>query len=307
MKIVFQMDAPESLKFASDTTIALGIEAIKRGYQTFYYLPSELSLDSAKPKAPIKSIKFFDNPEKFFETSASASSPYLDDYDVIMVRQDPPYDMHYLTTCHILKFVNKKTKVINSPDALINLPEKFSPFSFPEFMPPTLISSDYSLIEDFSKQHGEVVLKPLYLFGGKGIFKTNHSEANFRSILDILLETGGGAIVAQKFLPEVSEAEKRIFIINGEVIGGFQRRPKAGSIISNMAAGGTPEATTLTSRELEVANHIASFLKKNDVLIAGIDLIGGYLNEINITSPTGFRAYQKIYEINLAAKTLDCI
>lgn len=294
MQIALQIDPLASLTPAFDTSLLLGREAQARGYELSFYTPDTLSLHQNGDVTAVTHALTLTDAAPYFSYAAGVRES-LAWMDVILLRQNPPFDMAYITNTHALERLSPTTKVVNNPAAVRGHPEKLFPLKFPEFLPETLISRDEADIRAFAKTHGEVVLKPLYGFGGHGIFKINRAHENLSTILELLLTNSVEPLVVQRFLPEVMEAEKRIVLIGGKVEAAFQRRPEAGEMRSNMRVGGTPLATTLTPQERAIAEHVGSYCQTQGLVLVGLDTIGGYLNEINITSPTGLMAIKKLY------------
>jgi glutathione synthase len=294
MRIALQIDPPASLDPGSDTSLLLGREAQRRGYTLSFYTPDTVTLHQDGKVSAFTHALTLHESSPFF-SYAEGQTQLLSDFDVILLRQNPPFDMAYITNTHALEMLPPSTKVVNNPAAIRNHPEKLFPLKFPEFLPETLITRHEEDIRSFAKTHREIVLKPLYGFGGQGIFKINAAHENLGAILELLLQSTVEPIVVQRFLPEVLDAEKRIILINGKIEAAFQRQPKAGEIRSNMRVGGTPVETTLTTKEKAIAEQVGAYCASHGLLLAGLDVIGGYLNEINITSPTGLIAAKTLY------------
>lgn len=306
MRIAFQMDPPSGLKLAGDSTIALMEEAQKRGAICYYYAPQHLSWQGGNVVARAQSITLQLDKHPWF-ILGDEEVLELSTCDIVLVRQDPPFDMHYLTATYLLEQLPDTTRVLNNPAALRNAPEKLSVLNFAPFMPATLISEEARAIEGFVKTHGKVVAKPLYGFGGHDVFVFEAGDPNLETFLEHWKNSRGGALVWQAFLPDVAVNECRILFINGTVAAAFARIPQAGSIRSNMRVGGTPKAITLSAAQTECCNVLGPWLKEQGIMLAGIDMIGPHLIEINITSPTGLRAAQTLYGHNLAATFWDAV
>ena len=302
MKIVgLQIDPIESLNFETDSSILLAQELEIRGFKIFYYTPINLFIKNSKPHALGKYV------------SLTGSTPYefkspelelnLEDCTIVLLRQDPPFNMTYITTTHILELLPRTTTVVNNPKSVRNLPEKLSVTKFLEFTPNTLITQSLDQLQRFYEENKSFILKPLYGHGGNEVIKiSNREQLNTMGSAHL---NKHGYVVAQEFLPEVVNGDKRVFLVDGLVLGGFARIPKSGSILANMAAGGSVTKTTLTAKEIEISEKVASFLKANDIFIAGIDLIAERLIEINVTSPTGLKAFNKLYEKNIESEIID--
>lgn len=304
MKVAYQMDHPSRLNPATDTTFMLIEEAQRRGYSSYFYAPEHLSLRGNELWARLQPITVDVTTRPAFILGEPVNHS-LHEVDVVWMRQDPPFDMRYITATHLLEFVQKDTKVFNDPAAVRNAPEKISPLKFLPFMPPTLVSSDLAEIAVFAKQHGHVVAKPLYGFGGRSIFKLAATDPNIETLVEHVLERGEPPLMWQQFLPQVTQEDKRVILINGKVASVFGRLPADGSIRANMRVGGTPAKATLNARQQAVCDAVGPMLAKEGLLLTGLDLIGDYLTEINVTSPTGLRASQWLYGDNLAANLWD--
>jgi glutathione synthase len=304
LKIAIQMDAIESINLDRDTTFTLSLEAQNRGHSLFYYQPHNLSLQNGEVIAVVKEIKLQRKKGDYFSLGA-AKQIHLDTMDVVLMRQDPPFDMNYMTYTYMLDKIHPKTLVLNNPSEVRNCPEKLFVTDFKEFTPPTLISSDRDTIRKFCAEHKEgVVLKPLYAFGGNDVFKL---ENNLDELMDLLLGKYNCPLVAQKYLKEITQGDKRIMLINGEFAGALNRIPKEGNVRSNMAQGGKAVVTELTKREQEICEVVGPELRKRGMLLVGLDVIGGYLTEINVTSPTGLQVINNLYNIKLEEKFWDVV
>ena len=295
--IAIQIDPVEGLNYRTDTSAALGAEAERRGYRVFCYQPHALTLKNGAVFATGNFVSFApDNnpPYKVLENAVLN----LFDIAAVLMRQDPPFNMDYITATYFLEMVAEKTRVINNPTAVRNNPEKLLPLAFPKFAPPTVITRSYSEVEAFFKEHKDIVIKPLYLYGGKGVFRFKES-LNLKALHEFFQISLSEPMVVQKYLPEVETADKRVIIINGKVIAAMQRIPEAGEIRANTRVGGSIAKTELTASEQEVSETVAAYLKEKDIFIAGLDLIGGWLTEVNITSPTGIRLLNGLYDMNI--------
>lgn len=305
-RIAIQMDPPETLNPRGDSTIALAEEAAKRGAEIFWFHPRSLSL---QPSGTLTAQLFplsIDRAQNPWWQSGGAVLATLNEFDAVLMRQDPPFDMEYITATYLLERLGNK--VFNAPASVRNAPEKLSPFHFPQFQPPTLVSRDAAAIHAFHDEHPDMVVKPLHGFGGAGVFRIGAKGENLESLLEMLLSGAKREpLVAQPFLPEVKDREIRVLLVDGVAEAAFVRRPAAGEIRSNMRVGGTPEAVVLNAREQEVADTIGAWLRTQDIMLCGLDLIGGYLGEINITCPTGIRAVESLYGCNLAENFWDAV
>ena len=306
LSVAVQMDPIEKINIAGDSTFALMLEAQARGHDVFYYTPDTLALrdgvvSASIAKADVRDIKGDHVTLHAFERRA------LSGMNVVLLRQDPPFDMAYITTTHLLEQVGPQTLVVNDPASVRNAPEKIMVMQFADLMPPTLVTRDKAEIEAFRKEHGEVVMKPLYGNGGAAVFKLSARDPNFGSLYDLFATTFREPWVIQKFLPKVVEGDKRIILVDGVARGAINRVPSGDDIRSNMVRGGAAESTELTKREQEICARIGPTLKKMGLLFVGIDVIDGHLTEINVTSPTGLRAIKRVGGPDLAAAIWDAI
>ncbi len=306
LTVAVQMDPIASIRVAGDSTFALLLEAQARGCRLLHYTPDRLRLSGNRVEAIAEPLEVKD----VAGDHASLGEPELVDLstvDVVLLRQDPPFDLAYITTTHLLERIQPGTLVVNDPRAVRDAPEKLFVMDFPDLMPPTLIARDRSAIEAFRAEHGEVVMKPLYGFGGAAVFKVGVQDPNFGSLFDLFTATLREPWVTQKFLPAVSKGDKRIILVDGEAKGAVNRVPASDDIRSNMVRGGAAEETDLTPREREICAVIGPELKRRGLLFAGIDVIDGYLTEINVTSPTGIRAIKRLGGPDLAVAIWDAI
>ncbi len=297
--VALQIDPLVTLKPESDTSIALGLEAQKLGYRIFCYQPENLSLLQGSVYAHGSYVELH-NDNKNFYTILSNAKLELAEAEFVLMRQDPPFNMSYITATYLLEMLDgiNGCRVLNNPREVRNNPEKLIPFQFPQFMPRTVITKSFDEIHDFWKEMSDIVIKPLYLYGGKGVFRFKDS-ANMAALVEFYNLSLNEPLIAQEFIPEVTTAEKRVIMIDGEIAGAMQRAPMEGEIRSNTRIGGTPLPTDLTLREIEVCQAVGKFLKEKGLFLAGLDLIGGFLNEVNITSPTGILAINKLYGLSL--------
>jgi len=301
LKVAVQMDPIAHINISGDSTFALLLEAQARGHELFYYTPDKLSLQNGKVTAPLQSLQVQDEKGAHF-TLGAAQVQDLAELDVILLRQDPPFDLAYITSTHILERLHPRVLVVNNPFEVRNAPEKLMVLDYPQLMPPTLISRDRAAIEVFRAQHGDVVMKPLYGNGGAAVFKVALNDPNFGSLFDLFSSIMREPWVIQRFLPKVVEGDKRIILIDGEAAGAVNRVPPEGDIRSNMVRGGAAHPTDLSPRELEICRTIGPELKRRGLIFVGIDVIDGNLTEINVTSPTGLRAIKRLGGPDLAAQ-----
>jgi glutathione synthase len=299
MKIAFQMDHPASLDIAGDSTIALMEQAAKQGAECYYYAANSLSWQAGEVTAQAQKIRLSLDQTPWYQLETVETLP-LSQCQYVLIRQDPPFDMHYITATYLLEQLPDSVRVLNDPAGLRNASEKLSALSFPAFIPPTLISEDDAMVYDFIKTHQRVVAKPLYGYGGHDIFRFDEGDINLPSFLEHWRGIKGSALVWQAFLPAVADSECRILMVNGEVKAAFGRIPPQNSIRSNMRVGGTPVKMTLSAAQIKCAQAIGPYLKQHGLRLAGVDMIGPYLMEMNVTSPTGIRAAQALYNHNIA-------
>jgi glutathione synthase len=286
LKVAVQMDPIEGINIKGDTTFLMMETAQARGHSLFVYTPDTLAMEDGRVSARGRDVAV----RRTLGDHATLGEPRaveLGVFDVILLRQDPPFDMHYIDTTFFLQVVHPKTLVVNDPVSVRNAPEKLFVTEFPQLQPPTLITSDPLAIADFRARHGDIVLKPLNGKGGSGVTRHLKDDPNLGTLLELHAEIVREPVIVQKFLPAVTRGDKRILLVDGEAVGAINRVPQKGQIRSNMAVGGTPEAVELTARDLEICATIGPELKKRGLLFVGIDVIGDYLTEINVTSPTG--------------------
>tara|TARA_B100000768_G_scaffold3765_1_gene4620 strand:+ start:365 stop:1318 length:954 start_codon:yes stop_codon:yes gene_type:complete len=289
LKIAFLMDPLENLDLKGDTSFALALEAQKRKHEISHFTPSDLILKSNKVLANICPMNLYsdDNGESFEYNNRVIK--LLSDYDVVMMRQDPPFDLSYITATHILEKVSNKTLIVNNPFEVRNAPEKILVTNFTDLMPQTLISKDVNIIKSFRNEYKDIIIKPLYGNGGQGVFHIKPEDENLSSILEMFFNQNNEPIMVQEYIPDVRNGDKRIILLNGESVGAINRIPSKGESRSNMHVGGKPEKTELTERDHFICKTISQTLKDKGLIFVGIDIIGDYLTEINVTSPTGIR------------------
>ncbi|MHC2338749.1 glutathione synthase [Bradyrhizobium sp. USDA 4454] len=306
LKIAVQMDPIARINIRGDSTFALLLEAQKRGHAISYYTPDRLSLRGEELVAPVQSLTVRDEVGDHF-TLGEPKREALNGFDVVLLRQDPPFDLAYITSTHFLERIHPKTLVVNDPASVRNAPEKLFVMNFPQLMPPTLISRDLDEINSFRDQHGAVVMKPLHGHGGAAVFRVMPQDMNFGSLFDMFSVTFKEPWVIQRFLPEVKHGDKRIILVDGEFAGAVNRVPAADDLRSNMVRGGAAKATELSDREREICTTLGPALRERGLLFVGIDVIDGNLTEINVTSPTGIRAIQRLNGPDVAAMIWDTI
>jgi glutathione synthase len=307
LNVAVQMDPIERIRIAGDSTFALLLEAQRRGHILFYYTPERLSMRDGHVSALVQPLSVRDVAGDHFTLGEAIRVDLAETADVVLMRQDPPFDIGYITATHLLERIHPQTLVVNDPAHVRNAPEKLFVTLFPQLMPPTLISRDKAEIEAFRDEFGEVVMKPLHGHGGAAVLRVTREDPNFGSIYDLFSTTFKEPWVIQRFLPEVKAGDKRIILVDGEAKGGVNRVPAANDIRSNMVRGGAAAATELTSREREICETIGPELRARGLIFVGIDVIDGYLTEINVTSPTGLRAIHNLGGPNLAEDIWDTI
>jgi glutathione synthase len=306
LNVAVQMDPIARINIRGDSTFALLLEAQKRGHGISYYTPDKLSLRGVELVAPVQKLTVRDEENNHFSLG-EAKREAINGFDVILLRQDPPFDLAYITSTHLLEGIHPKTLVVNNPASVRNAPEKLFVMNFPQLMPPTLISRDLAEINSFREQHGAVVMKPLHGHGGAAVFRVMPQDMNFGSLFDMFSVTFREPWVIQRFLPEVKDGDKRIILVDGEFAGAVNRVPAADDLRSNMVRGGAAQATELSPREREICATLGPALRERGLLFVGIDVIDGNLTEINVTSPTGIRAIQRLNGPDVAAKIWDII
>jgi glutathione synthase len=306
LKIAVQMDPIERINIRGDSTFALLLEAQSRRHALSYYTPDRLAMAGNTVTAAVQPLTVRDK-EGDHVTLGEAKRTDLSTFDVILLRQDPPFDLAYITTTHLLERVHPKTLVVNDPRSVRNAPEKMYVMEFSDLMPPTLITRDLAEIKAFRAEHGDIVMKPLYGRGGEAVFRLTHDDLNFGSLYDLFSATFREAWVVQKFLPAVKHGDKRIILVDGEFGGAVNRVPAPDDLRSNMVRGGTPKETDLTPREREICARLAKPLRERGLIFVGIDVIDGFLTEINVTSPTGIRAIKNLGGPDVAAMIWDVV
>jgi len=301
------MDPIEQIDPAGDSSFAIMLEAQSRGHKVSYYTPDTLSLRDNIVSARVSPVELFDKPKGEHFALGEQCLSDLSAFDVVHLRQDPPFDMHYITSTHLLERIHPKTLVVNAPGAVRNAPEKILVTEFPELMPPTLITRDRQAIHDFRAEQGDIIIKPLFGNGGAGVFLLSAGDQNLTALIELFENNFREPFMIQKYLPDVRKGDKRIIIIDGEPVAGLNRIPAEGEARSNIHVGGRPELRALTDREREICATIAPALKERDLIFVGIDVIGGNLTEINVTSPTGIREVKRFGGPDIAALIWDAI
>jgi glutathione synthase len=297
-KIAIQMDPLETINPKEDSTFVIAKEAQDRGYKIFHYLPKDITLKKNQVKAEGCYFKILKNKKKIFKKEKKVTKN-LEDFDCILVRQDPPFNLDYITSTYFLDLLDKKVLVLNNPTEIRNNPEKLSIFNFKDLMTKTLVSENLNEIIKFIKSNQFTILKPLYGNGGEGIEKVSKNSINNKKLILKMLNKYKSPIVAQKFIKEIQFGDRRIILFDGEYMGSVARIPKQGSIKANFHSGGIAKKTGYVFRDRAICLRLKSFLKKNDLFFAGIDVIGNYLTEINITSPTGIQEINRLNNVRL--------
>ena len=306
LSVAVQMDHIASIRVAGDSTFALMLEAQRRGHRLFHYTPDRLTLRAGAVTAALEPVSVRDEPGHHF-TLGTAEKTDLATLDVVLLRQDPPFDMGYLTTTYVLERLRPGTLVVNDPFWVRNYPEKLLVLRFPDLTPPTAIARDLATIRAFKARHGDIILKPLYGNGGAGVFRLDPNDRNLASLYEMFTGMNREPMIVQKFLPDVSKGDKRVILVDGEPVGAINRVPQAGETRSNMHAGGRPEKVALTARDLEICAAIGPTLREHGQIFVGIDVIGDYLTEINVTSPTGIQELERFDGTNTAERIWQVI
>ncbi|MBI1208627.1 MAG: glutathione synthase [Azospirillum sp.] len=306
LTIAIQMDPIEAIDFDGDSTFVLALEAQRRGHRLFYYLPQHLSFRQGRLTARARSLKLEYRRGAHF----AAGDPFVLDLagvDVVLMRQDPPFDMAYITATHLLEHIQPAVLVVNDPAQVRNAPEKLFVTHFPDLMPPTLITSDRAEIEAFRAEFEDIIVKPLYGAGGSGVFRLKTDDENLGSLLDLFTERSREPVIVQKYLPEIRQGDKRIILIEGEPVGAVARVPQTREVRANFHAGGSARRAVLNDRDREVCAALGPVLRRNGLVFVGIDMIGDWLTEINVTSPTGIQQINRLDGVALEARLMDAI
>jgi len=306
LKVAFQMDPIGDVNIDADSSFRIALEAQQRGHELFYYGPDMLAYDEGRVTA--RGHRMTLRREKGNHVDLGpVETVDLADWDVVWLRQDPPFDMGYITTTHILDRLKGQTLVVNDPFWVRNYPEKLLVLDFPALTPPTTIARDLDTIKAFKTKHGDIILKPLYGNGGAGVFRLDQNDRNLSSLHELFTGFSREPLIVQKFLPDVSNGDKRVILVDGEPVGAINRVPAKGETRSNMHVGGRPEKIGLTQRDLEICAAIGPLLKEKGQVFVGIDVIGDYLTEINVTSPTGIQELERFDGTNVAEKIWQAI
>ncbi|MDB5661807.1 MAG: glutathione synthetase [Sphingomonas bacterium] len=307
LKVAVQMDPLESINIEGDSTFAVMLSAQARGHQLWHYTAGDLSYRDGRVSAPARPVTVQRSQGDHFTFGDWRTIDLADDVDVVLMRQDPPFDLAYITATHLLERIQHATLVVNDPAAVRNAPEKLFVLDYAEFMPPTMITRRLEDARAFHAAHGEVVIKPLYGNAGSAVFHVGRKDANLAALTELFGQVWREPFMVQAFLPDVAKGDKRIVLIDGKPTGGVNRLPKEGEIRSNLAVGGSGAATELTPRELEICAKLGPELARRGLLFVGIDVIAGYLTEINVTSPTGIVAIDRFNGTDTPALIWDAI
>ncbi|AUQ48968.1 glutathione synthetase GshB [Phaeobacter inhibens] len=306
MKIAFQMDPITDVDINADSSFRIAEEAQARGHSLFFYGPDQLAYQEGRITARGHDMTV----QRVAGTPAELGPRRevdLSDFDVVWLRQDPPFDMHYITSTHLLDRLKGQALVVNDPFWVRNYPEKLLVLDFPELTPPTTVARDLDTIKAFKEKHGDIILKPLYGNGGAGVFRLDANDRNLTSLHELFTGFSREPLIVQKFLPDVSNGDKRVILVDGEPVGAINRVPAAGETRSNMHVGGRPEKISLSDRDREICAAIGPLLREKGQVFVGIDVIGDYLTEINVTSPTGIQELERFDGVNIAEKIWQAI
>jgi glutathione synthase len=306
LNVAVQMDHISSIRIAGDTTFALMLEAQRRGHALFHYTPQRLSMRDARVFAALEAVEVEDKEGKHFRLG-EAKERDLGEMDVVLMRQDPPFDMAYISATHLLERIHSTTLVVNDPAHVRNAPEKLFVTEFPDLMPETLISRDPAAIRAFRAEHRDIILKPLYGNGGAAVFRIGEGDENLSALIELFDTTFREPFVIQRYLPAVREGDKRVILIDGEPVGAINRVPAIGDARSNMHVGGKAVASDLTDRDREICARIGPELRRRGFVLVGIDVIGDRLTEINVTSPTGIREVKRFGGADIAMLFWDVV
>jgi glutathione synthase len=307
LKIAIQMDPMEAVDINGDTTFDMALEAHKRGHDIWTYYPDQLRLENGCVAARAKKISMLQRVKGDHVAFAGEEDLNLHEVDVVLVRQDPPFDMHYITACHILERLQPEVLVLNDPAEIRNAPEKLFVTEFSDLTPPTLITADEPALRRFREEHQDIILKPLYGNGGAGVFRVRPDDQNFSSLLEMFGQFYREPVIAQAYLPDVRGGDKRIILLDGEPVGAINRVPAENEARSNMHVGGRAEAVELSARDKEICAAIGPELKKRGLVFVGIDVIGPWMTEINVTSPTGVQEVRNFAGADISALLWDWV
>lgn len=306
LKVAFQMDPIGAVNINADSSFRLAEEAQARGHRLFFYTPDKLAYQDGRITARGHALTVRREQGNHADLGPEEEID-LHDWDVVWLRQDPPFDMGYITSTHLLDRIHPDTLVVNDPFWVRNFPEKLLVLQFPDLIPPTTIARDLNTLKAFRAEHGDMILKPLYGNGGAGVFRLRDGDGNLGALHEMFSAINREPLIAQKFLPDVSNGDKRVILVNGEPVGAINRVPQKGETRSNMHVGGTAEKSELTARDLEICAAIGPTLREHGQIFVGIDVIGDFLTEINVTSPTGIQELERFDGTNIAGQIWDVI
>ncbi|CAA7622870.1 Glutathione synthetase [Magnetospirillum sp. LM-5] len=306
LAVAIQMDPIETININADSTFVLALEAQRRGHALYHYLPSALALKNGRVLASVRALEV----RREAGNHATLGQPQMVDLatmDVVLMRQDPPFDMAYITATHLLEHIHPATLVVNDPVHVRNAPEKLLVTHFPKLMPPTLITADAQQVVEFRKEYKDIVLKPLFGNGGAGVFHVKPDDENLGSLLELFTQLYREPVIVQQYLPAVRDGDKRIILVDGQPAGAVNRVPQAGEARSNLHVGGRAMKADLTARDREICEAIGPTLRARGLVFVGIDVIGGFLTEINVTSPTGIQEINRFDDVHIEAQIWDAI
>jgi glutathione synthase len=306
LAVAIQMDPIERIVIDADSTFVLALEAQRRGHGLYHYLPTDLSYDQGRVKALARPLQVRRERGNHYTLGAPEMLD-LRTFDSVLMRQDPPFDLNYVAATHLLERVHPQTLVVNDPVAVRNAPEKLFVTQFPELMPPTLITYDPKEIKAFRAEHKDIIVKPIYGNGGAGVFHIDPDDENLNSLLDLLAQTVREPLMVQRYIPEIKQGDKRIVLIEGAAAGAVNRIPPAGDARANLHVGGRAEKASLSRRDLEICEALGPVLEAQGLVFVGIDVIGDWLTEINVTSPTGLQEIDRFDGVSLEARIWDAI
>ena len=305
MKIAIQMDPIGAVNVNADTTFDLALEAHQRGHEIWIYHPAALALQGGRVSARAAKVAALKREQGSHASLAPEENLDLHGVDIVLVRQDPPFDMAYITAAHLLERLKPDALVVNDPRSIRDAPEKLFVTEFPDLTPPTLITRDVGRIRDFREEHGDIIMKPLYGNGGAGVFRLSSDDSNFNALIELFMQAYAEPVIAQKYLPAVRKGDKRIILLDGEAVGAINRVPAKGETRSNLHVGGKAEKVEMTERDQEICDRIGPHLSERGLILVGIDVIGDWLTEINVTSPTGVQEIRRFGGPDISALFWD--
>jgi glutathione synthase len=305
MKIAIQMDPIEAVNVNADTTFDLALEAHVRGFEIWVYSPAMLAMRDGRVSARARKIFGLKREQGAHASLGAEEALDLHGVDIVLVRQDPPFNMAYITAAHLLERLRPGVLVVNDPRSIRDAPEKLFVAEFPDLTPPTLITRDVARIREFREEHGDIILKPLYGNGGAGVFRLSSDDSNFNALTELFMQAFAEPVIAQKYLPDVRKGDKRIILLDGEAVGAINRVPASGETRSNLHVGGKAEPVDMTERDQEICDRIGPALSERGLILVGIDVIGDCLTEINVTSPTGVQEIRRFGGPDISALFWD--